>query len=77
VFSPERIKLLRRICKNNIRSIYQLAKELNKPYEVVFRNVKYLEGVGIIRIVEKDKKKIPYIDRKLLVDMFTDESVEA
>ena len=70
VFSPERIKLLKRVYLNNIKNIYQLAKELNKPYEVVFRNIKYLEGVGLIKVTEKDHKKIPCISSKLSLEMF-------
>ena len=71
VFSPERIKLLQRIYRNNIKNIYQLAKELEKPYEVVFRNIRYLEGMGLIRIEEKDNKKIPQMSCKLSIDMFS------
>ncbi len=71
VFSPERIKLLQRIYKNNIKNIYQLAKELKKPYEVVYRNIKYLEGVGLIKIEEKNKKKIPYMACKPSIDIFS------
>lgn len=77
VFSPERIKLLQRIYRNNVKSIYQLAKELDKPYEVVFRNIKYLAGIGLINIKEKDNKKIPHITRKLSIDMFTSEGIKA
>ena len=69
VFSPERIKLLQRINRNNVKNIYQLAKESGKPYEVVFRNIKYLEGIGLIKLVEKDKKKIPHLACKLSIDM--------
>lgn len=69
VFSPERIKLLRGIYRNNITSIYQLAKCLGKPYEVVFRNIKYLEGMGLIRIVEQGHRKIPYLTGKVSVEM--------
>lgn len=76
VFSPERIKLLQRIYKNNVKNIYQLAKELEKPYEVVFRNIKYLEGIGLINIIEKNNKKIPHISEKLSIDLFS-ESAEA
>jgi predicted transcriptional regulator len=76
VFSPERIKLLQRIYKNKIRSIYQLAKELNKPYEVVFRNIQYLAGVGIIEIKKKDNKDVPHLVSTLSIDMFAEE-VEA
>ncbi len=77
VFSPERIKLLQRIYKNNIKSIYQLAKELDKPYEVVFRNIQYLEGIGIIEIEKKDNKDVPHLVSKLLIDMFAGDEVEA
>jgi len=77
VFSPERIKLLQRIYKNNVKSIYQLAKELGKPYEVVFRNIKYLEGIGLIKVIEKKNRKIPYIDCKLSIEMFKGEEIEA
>ena len=77
VFSPERIKLLQRIYRNNVKNIYQLAKELNKPYEVVFRNIKYLEGIGLVAITEKDNKKIPHLACKLSIDMFSKEAIEA
>lgn len=70
VFSPERIKLLQRVYKNKIKSIYQLAKEIDKPYEVVFRNIKYLEGIGLLKVIEKDNRKVPYISSKISVDMF-------
>jgi len=63
VFSPERIKLLQRVRKNDIHSIYELAKELDKPYEVVFRNIKYLAGIGLLKVVEKDNRKIPVCSR--------------
>ena len=77
VFSPERIKLLRRIYRNNVKNIYQLAKDLNKPYEVVFRNIKYLEGIGLLEIKKKDNKSIPQILSKLSIDIFANEEVEA
>ena len=71
VFSPERIKLLQRIHKNNLKNIYQLAKELHKPYEVVFRNIKYLDGIGLIKVSDKEDKKIPHLDEKLVIDFFS------
>lgn len=74
VFSPERIKLLQRIYHNNIKNIYQLAKELGKPYEVVFRNIKYLEGIGLVTITEADKKKIPHVVCDVSIDLFSQET---
>lgn len=75
VFSPERIKLLQRIYRNNVKNIYQLAKELDKPYEVVFRNIKYLEGIGLLRLEEKDNTKIPHLICTPTIEMFSEEAV--
>ena len=77
VFSPERLKLLRKIKQNHIKNIYQLAKELDKPYEVVFRNIKYLKGLGLVKIKDKDNKKIPCMTAKFTLDMFSDAGAEA
>ncbi|MFH1332385.1 MAG: hypothetical protein ABIH63_03835 [archaeon] len=76
VFSPERIKLLQRIYSNNVKNIYQLAKDLGKPYEVVFRNIKYLRGLGLVEIEEKGNKSIPYMRCKPSIDMFRKDLVE-
>ncbi len=70
VFSTERIKLLKRIYKNNIKSIYQLAKEMDKPYEVVYRNIRYLEGIGLLKVIEKENAKIPQMTCRFSIDMF-------
>ena len=77
VFSPERIKLLQRINKNNISNIYQIAKELDKPYEVVFRNIKYLEGLGLIKVTRKNNKNIPCLSGTLTIDLFSNNKVKA
>ena len=67
IFSPERIKLMLKIKRNNIANIYQLAKDLNRKYEAVHRDIKLLEGFGIIKLKDKDKKKIPYMDEPLTI----------
>ena len=67
IFSPERIKVILKIKRNRITNIYQLAKSLNRKYEAVFRDIKLLEGFGIIKIKEKDRKKIPYIDEPIRI----------
>ena len=77
VFSPERIKLLQRICLHEVKSIYQLAKDLGKPYEVVFRNIKYLEGLGLVRIVENGRKRVPRLVGRPLIDLFPKPGVAA
>ena len=67
IFSPERIKLMLKIKRNNISNIYQLAKGLNRKYEAVHRDIKLLQGFGIIKIKEKDKKMIPFMNEPLTI----------
>lgn len=62
IFSPERIRLMLKIKRNNIMNIYQLAKELDRKYEAVHRDIKLLEGFGIIKLKEKDREKIPFME---------------
>ena len=69
IFSPKRIKLMLKIKDNNLRNIYQLAKGLNRKYEAVYRDVKLLEGFGIIKIKTKDKTKIPFIDEVVVSEL--------
>ena len=57
IFSPQRIKLMLKIRGNNIGSIYQLAKELDRKYEAVYRDIKLLEGIGIVKLKKKTLKK--------------------
>ena len=67
-FSPKRIKLMMRIRKNSQINIYQLAKELKRPYEAVHRDITFLKSYGIIKIKNKDKTKIPYIDEDIAME---------
>lgn len=67
IFSPQRLRLLLKIKKNNIRNIYQLAKDLGRKYEAVYRDIKYLEGFGLIKIKDKEGKKIPYMDEPVTI----------
>lgn len=67
IFSPERIKLMLKIKRNNISNIYQLAKELHRKYEAVHRDIKLLEGFGIIKLKDKNHKKIPFMDEPLTI----------
>src|SRR3989344_2178763 len=67
IFSPERIKLMLKIKRNNVSNIYQLAKEMNRKYEAVHRDIKLLEGFGIIKLKDKNKKKVPFMDEPLTI----------
>jgi len=67
IFSPQKIKLMLKVKRNNVQNIYQLAKELNRKYESVYRDIKFLEGFGIIKLKDKDKKKIPFMDEPITI----------
>jgi len=67
IFSPERIKLMLKIKRNDISNIYQLAKELHRKYEAVYRDIKLLEGFGIVKLKDKNKKKVPFMDEPLTI----------
>ena len=67
IFSPERIKLMIKIKRNNIESIYQLAKALNRRYEAVYRDIMLLEGFGIVQLEEKDRKKMPLMKEPITI----------
>ncbi|MBS3145428.1 hypothetical protein J4414_01360 [Candidatus Woesearchaeota archaeon] len=64
VFSPERIRLIFTIRNEKIHSISGLAKELERPFESVDRDIKYLEGLGLIKLRKKEKAKIPIVERR-------------
>jgi predicted transcriptional regulator len=72
IFSPERIKLMLKIKKNNIKNIYQLAKTMNRKYEAVYRDIKLLEGFGIIQLKKKDKKTVPFMDEAVTIAEFAE-----
>ncbi len=72
VFSAERIRLLQRMDAHSYESIYQLAKDLGKPYEVVFRNLKYLEGMKLVKLERKDAKTVPFLAGKFTIEMFAE-----
>ena len=65
VFSPERIRLILFVRNNKIHSISELAKELNRPFESVHRDVKYLEGLGLINLKKHEKAMVPEVRRSI------------
>jgi len=64
-FSPEKIRLVMAIKYQKIESISQLAKQLNRPFESVHRDIKYLEGLNLIKLEKHEKVKVPIMQRSL------------
>lgn len=67
LFSPERIRLLKALKENNFGSIYNLAKKLNRRYEAIYRDIKYLEGFGLIEIKSENRNKVPVLSGNIQI----------
>jgi len=65
VFSPEKIRLIHMIQNNKINSITHLAKTLNRSFEAVDRDIKYLEGMNLVTLRKNEKAKIPMVAKEL------------
>lgn len=61
--SPERIRLLRTVHEKNPKSIYELAKMLDRDRKNVTDDVKMLEAVGLIerKAVKSNKDKVELV----------------
>jgi predicted transcriptional regulator len=54
VFSKNKMQILQAIAQEKPRSIYELAKFLEKDFKSVHTDVKYLVGVGLIELKESN-----------------------
>lgn len=61
--SPERIRLLKMVHEKNPKSIYELAKMLDRDRKNVTEDVKMLEGVGLIerKTAKRGKEKVELV----------------
>jgi predicted transcriptional regulator len=59
ILTPERLRLIRTIKKKNPKSISILAKLLERDRANVFRDLKYLEGLGLISLEQHKMETTP------------------
>ena len=59
ILTPARLRLIRTIKKKNPRSISVLAKLLDRDRANVYRDLKYLEGLGLILLEEHKMETTP------------------
>lgn len=59
VFSPERLKLLRLVSKEPKLSVTELAGILKRKREAVSRDMRFFEGLGLIKLEKKSREKRP------------------
>jgi predicted transcriptional regulator len=62
ILTPARLRLIRTIKKKNPRSISVLAKLLERDRANVYRDLKYLEGLGLIFLEEHKMETTPIFD---------------
>ena len=59
ILTPARLKLIRTIKKKNPKSISVLAKLLGRDRANVYRDLKYLEGLGLISLEQHKLETTP------------------
>lgn len=59
VFSPERLKLLILVRRRPDLSISDLSKNLDRKREAVSRDIRFFEGLGLIRFQKRARTRIP------------------
>jgi predicted transcriptional regulator len=62
IITPARLRLIRTIRKKNPRSISVLAKLLGRDRANVYRDLKYLEGLGLISLEQHKRETTPIFD---------------
>ena len=62
ILTPARLKLIRTIKKKNPKSISVLAKLLGRDRANVYRDLKYLEGLGLISLEQHKMETTPIFD---------------
>lgn len=67
IFTPQRIRLIMALKKNKDMNIFQLAKELDRKYEAVHRDIRYLKGFGFIKTKTTKRGVIHKIDEPITI----------
>jgi predicted transcriptional regulator len=59
VFTPKRAELLHYLAEKKPSSVAEITKELGRDWKSVIRDLKYLEGFGLIKLKKVKKHRIP------------------
>jgi len=59
IFSPKRLNLLMTLAKKEEYNITELAKKLERKFEVVYRDLKLFEHFGLVKLIRENKSIIP------------------
>ncbi|QDX41875.1 helix-turn-helix domain-containing protein [Salarchaeum sp. JOR-1] len=67
VLTPKRRQIIETLKQNNVASVSELARSLNRDKGQVSRDLKTLAEHGIIRYDESDRAKAPYLTQRHIV----------
>ncbi len=67
VLTPERLKLIRIIKNKKPEGVSELAKLVDRRMDAVSRDLKILKFYGFLDFVKTGKKKIPKIEKDVLI----------
>jgi len=59
IFSPKRIELLMHLSIKKKENVSELARALNRQFEVVYRDLKIFENFGLIKMVKLENEVLP------------------
>ena len=64
-FTPERIRLIQLLRGNKNLNISEVAKIIKRPFESVHRDIRFLEGIGLINIEKRERYRFPTAVREV------------
>lgn len=68
-FTPERIRLIQLLREHKNLNISEVAKMIKRPFESTHRDIKFLEGLGLIQIKKMNKYRIPVAIKRVNFDI--------
>ena len=67
LFTRKRIELIETIKKNEPKTMSELAGLLKRELSAIERDLKILEGLGLVRLEKKGREVTPLIEKEILV----------
>lgn len=67
LFTKRRIELIEAIKKREPSTMSELAKLLERELSAIERDLKILEGLGLVRLEKKGREVTPVIEKEILV----------
>lgn len=59
IFSQKRLELLITLAHTYVGTVSELARQLNRPFEVVYRDLKLFESYDLVKLTKKRRSVIP------------------